>query len=201
MQATPETVRRVLRSWLATEVLTPQVTRNGWSGLAAEKQGQQRNRQSTIADDPGLWAEPGDDDPPPWPIRATLAEPDLGHIGASDLGAEDKPSPPRRWYFVVLGALPAREAFVRLDAAFADDADEDETNRRTQGHVIGACAVLDEWGVLVPDTLVIASFAWGLGHIVSGGAASDLAAWDDQEQDLRRPRLPCRKLPRNLFRR
>jgi len=39
--------------------------------------------------------------------------------------------------------------------------------------------------VLVPDTLAIASFAWGLGHIVSGGAASDLAAWNDHEQDLK----------------
>jgi len=185
MQATPETVRRVLRSWLATEVLTPQVTRNGWSGLAAEKQGQQRNRQSTTADDPGLWADPGDDDPPPWPLRAEPAEPGAGDAYPSETSAEDKPSPPRPWFFVVLGALPARQAFARLDAAFADDADEDETNRRTRGHVIGACAVLDQWGVLVPDTLAIASFAWGLGHMVSGGAASDLAAWDDQEQDLR----------------
>ncbi len=67
-----------------------------------------------------------------------------------------------------------------LDAAFADEADDDETERRTQGHVIAACAVLDEWGVLVPDTLAVASFAWGLGHMLSGGAASALAGWDDR---------------------
>ncbi len=185
MQATPETVRRVLRSWLATEVLTPQVTRNGWSGLAAEKQGQQRNRQSTTADDPGLWADPGDDDPPPWPLRAEPTEPDACELSLLEIGTGDNPRPPRPWFFVVLGALPARDAFDRLDSAFADDADDDETVRRNRGHVIGACAVLDQWGVLVPDTLAIASFAWGLGHIVSGGAASDLAAWDDQEQDLK----------------
>ncbi len=57
MEATPETARQVLRSWLATEVLTPQVTRAGWSGLASEKQGQQRNRESALGDDPGLWAD------------------------------------------------------------------------------------------------------------------------------------------------
>ena len=185
MQATPETVRRVLRSWLATEVLTPQVTRNGWSGLGAEKQGQQRNRQSTAADDPGLWTEPGDGDPPPWALRIEPTEPEGGQMGALEADGEEKPRPPKPWFYVVLGALPAREAFARLDALFADETDEDETNRRTMGYVIGACAVLDEWGVLVPDTLSIASFAWGLGHLVSGGAASDLAAWDDQEQDLR----------------
>jgi hypothetical protein len=185
MHATPETVRRVLQSWLATEVLTPQVIRNGWSGLAAEKQGQQRNRQSTAADDPGLWTEPGDDAPPPWQLRTEPSLPESGQLYGSEPGAEDKPRPPRPWFYIVLGALPAREAFVRMDAAFADDADEDETDRRTQGHVIGACAVLDEWGVLVPDTLAIASFAWALGHLVSGGAISGLAAWEDQEQDLK----------------
>jgi len=70
MDGSPETVRQVLRSWLANEVLTPQVTRNGWSGLAADKQGQQRNREAALGDDPGLWAEPNDNDPPPWPLRA-----------------------------------------------------------------------------------------------------------------------------------
>ena len=165
MQAIPEAVRRVLRSWLATEVLTPQVTRNGWSGLAAEKQGQQRNRQSTAADDPGLWTEPGDGDPPPWTLRIEPIEPEGGQIGAPEADGEEKPRPPKPWFYVVLGALPAKEAFARLDALFADETDEDETNRRTMGYVIGACAVLDEWGVLVPDTLSIASFAWGLGHL------------------------------------
>ena len=185
MEATPETVRQVLRSWLATEVLTPQVTRNGWNGLASEKQGQQRNRASTVGDDPGLWAQPGDDDPPPWPLRAEPDGPDADQVCASEVGAESQPRRPRPWYLVILGALPAKEAFAQLDAAFADDADEDEIERRTQGHVVAACAVLDEWGVLVPDTLAIASFAWGLGHMASGGAACELAGWDDHEQDLK----------------
>src|SRR3954453_3026464 len=185
MQATHETVRQVLRSWLATEVLTPQVTPNGWSGLASEKQGQQRNRESTVEDDPGLWTQPGDHDPPPWPLRAEPVEPGADRIYGSEVDAESKPSVSRPWYLVILGALPAKEAFVRLDAAFADEADEDETNRRTQGHVIAACAVLDEWGLLVPDTLAVASFAWGLGHMMSGGRASELAEWDNHEQDLK----------------
>ncbi len=185
MEGTPETVRQVLRSWLATEVLTPQITRNGWSGLALEKQGQQRNRESTVGDDPGLWAQPGDDDPPPWPLRAEPVEPSADQVCTSEVGAGGKPRRSRAWYLVILGALPARKAFVQLDAAFADEADEDETSRRTQGHVIAACAVLDEWGVLVPDTLAVASFVWGLGHMMSGGAASELAGWDNHEQDLK----------------
>ncbi len=184
MEATPETARQVLRSWLATEVLTPQVTRNGWSGLASEKQGQQRNRGSVLGDDPGLWAEPADGDPPPWPLRI-VAEPRAEQDVAAEFASDGKPRQPRPWYLVILGALPAKEAFVRLDAAFADEADEDETERRTQGHVIAACAVLDEWGVLVPDTLAVASFAWGLGHMLSGGTASALADWDSFEQDLK----------------
>lgn len=185
MEATPEMVRQVLRSWLATKVLTPQVTRNGWSGLASEKQGQQRNRESAVGDDPGLWAQPGDNDPPPWPLRAEPAEPSADQACPSEIAAKGQPKQPRPWYLVILGALPAKEAFVQLDAAFTDEADEDETNRRTQGQVIAACAVLDEWGILAPDTLAIASFAWGLGHMLSGGAASDLAGWDDHEQDLK----------------
>jgi len=37
----------------------------------------------------------------------------------------------------------------------------------------------------VPDTLAIASFVWGLGHVIAGGAASALAEWDDHEQSLK----------------
>ena len=33
-----------------------------------------------------------------------------------------------------------------------------------------ATLVLDEWGVLVPDTLAVASFAWALGHRLGGGS-------------------------------
>ena len=185
MDASPETVRQVLRSWLAIEVLTPQVTRNGWSGLASDKQGQQRNRDTAVGDDPGSWAEPSDNDPPPWPLRAEPAETLADPNAAFEIEPEGQPRRSRPWYLVILGALPAKEAFERLDAAFADDADEDETNRRTRGHVIAASAVLDEWGVLIPDTLAIASFAWGLGHVMAGGAASALVEWDDHEQSLK----------------
>ncbi len=126
MDSSPETVRQVVRSWLAIEGLTPQVTRNGWSGLASEKQGQQRNRDSALGDDPGLWAEPGDDDPPPWPLRAEPVETQADRDGAFEIDVDGAPRRSRPWYLVILGALPAKEAFARLDAAFADDADEDE---------------------------------------------------------------------------
>ena len=185
MDGNPETVRQVLRSWLANEVLTPQVIRNGWSGLAADKQGQQRNRDTPLGDDPGLWAEPNDDDPPPWPLRAEPADTLANQDALFGIEPEGQPRRSRPWYLVILGALPAKEAFARLDAAFADNPDEDETNRRMQGHVIAASAILDEWGVLVPDTLAIASFAWGLGHVMAGGAPSALAEWDDHEQSLK----------------
>ena len=45
---------------------------------------------------------------------------------------------------------------------------------------------LDKWGVLVPDTLAVASFAWGLGHMLAGGAASELADWDTHQQDQKK---------------
>ena len=51
MTITHEAARRVLRSWLAIEVLTPQVTKDGWSGLAAERQGQQRNKGKVTPDE------------------------------------------------------------------------------------------------------------------------------------------------------
>src|SRR5205807_1551661 len=103
-----------------------------------------RNRDSATADDPGLWTQPGDNDPCPWPTRMEPTEPHDGGACTPETGPEDAPDRSRPWYLVILGALPAREAFARLDAAFADDADEDESNRRTQGNVIAACAVLDE---------------------------------------------------------
>ena len=182
MIATSEMVRRVLRSWLAVEVLTPQVIRDGWSSLAAEKQGQQRNKDTATADDPAHWEAPGDNDATPWPLRE---EAPVGEEPPDDAGGDKPEAKPRPWHYVVLGALPARQAFERLDALFADEADEDETNRRTQGCVIAASVVLDEYGVLVPETLAIASFAWGLGHMLSGGHAAGLAGWDEEERDLR----------------
>ncbi len=181
MTTASEPVRPVLRSWLATEVLTPQVTKDGWNGLAADKQGQQRNKDITASDDPGQWETPGDDDPPPWPLRPESSLPEQEQFSLGTGNPTPEPKKPRPWYSVILGALPARQAFERLDAAFSDDADEDQTNRRTKGHVVAASLILDEWGVLVPDTLSIASFAWGLGHMLGGGTAAALAEWDKEE--------------------
>jgi hypothetical protein len=185
MTMTSETARRVLRSWLVIEVLTPQVTKDGWSGLATEKQGQQRNKQATALDDPGLWETTTDDALVPWKLVAERPEPDEEQATSSVTEPVPDPDQPRPWYLVILGALPAQQVFERLDAAFSDGADEDETNRRTQGHVVAATLMLDEWGVLVPDTLAIASFAWGLGHMLGGGSAAALAEWDSREQDFK----------------
>lgn len=54
--------------------------------------------------------------------------------------------------------LPAQDVFARLDAVFQDKTDEDQTDRTMSGHVIAASVWLDEWGVMVPDTLAVASF-------------------------------------------
>jgi hypothetical protein len=167
MTITHEAARRVLRSWLAIEVLTPQVTKDGWSGLAAERQGQQRNKGKVSPDDPGQWELPEDDDAPPWPLLAERPTEDKELVSPSLEKAVLDPDLPRPWYVVVLGALPARQALDRLDATFSDAADEDETHRRTRGYIIAATLVLDEWGVLVPDTLALASFAWALGHLLA----------------------------------
>ncbi len=182
-----EQVRCVLRSWLALEVLTPQVTKDGWNGFAAEKQGQQRNRKSDASDGPAHWEAPGDTDPTPWPPMPEPPEDEgeQGRAGALILQSATSLDRRRPWYVVVLGAQPAKQAFEALDAVFSDAADEDQTYRRTQGHVIAATVVLDEWGVLVPDTLAIASFSWGLGHLMGGGSTTALADWDTQELVLK----------------
>jgi hypothetical protein len=185
MVATPETVRQVLRSWLAIEVLTPLVIRDGWSGFAAEKQGQQRNKGAEAQNGPEQWETPGDDDPTPWPLLPERPDTDESQDGPAASEVVVNLDSPRPWYSVVLAALPAKQAFERLDRAFSDDADEDETNRRTQGHIIAATVVLDQWGVLVPDTLALASFAWGLGHVTEGASAAELAGRDEREQDLK----------------
>jgi hypothetical protein len=138
MIMTPDAVRRVLRSWLAIEVLTPQVTKDGWNGLAAEKQGQQRNKRTMAPDDPGQWEAPGDDDATPWPSIPDRPKVDAAQTSLLPGQAAPDPDQPRPWYSVVLGALPARQALKHLDATFSDIADEDETHRRTQGFIIAA---------------------------------------------------------------
>src|SRR3954453_12772860 len=83
MTMTPDAVRRVLRSWVAIEVLTPQVTKDGWSGLAAERQGQQRNKGNVMPDDPGQWELPEDEAAPPWPLLAERPTEDKELVASS----------------------------------------------------------------------------------------------------------------------
>ncbi|MBV8092310.1 MAG: ATP-binding protein [Acetobacteraceae bacterium] len=182
MFVTAETVSSVLRSWIAIEVLTPQLTKDGgWNNLAADRGGRQRNRKSDAEDGPALWQPPGDDDPPPWriPPDAPPAQPDPISNGLQSSKKE------RPWYSIILGALPAKDAFVRLDAAFQDQYDEDQIDRKQTGHIIAASVVLDEWGIMVPDSLAIASFAWGLGHMLAGGSPDGLSGWVERERDIK----------------
>jgi hypothetical protein len=91
MTPTPETVRQALRSWLAIEVLTPLVTKDGWSGWAVEKQGQQRNRRTVAPDDSGLWAAPADDDLTPWPLLSAPGQ--EGDAQAESVAGHEAPNP------------------------------------------------------------------------------------------------------------
>jgi hypothetical protein len=182
MVATPETVRQVIRSWLAIEVLTPRLTNNGWTGLATGRQGQLRPENPLAPNDPDEPDLPDDYDEIPW-----SAEPSEPSGGQDDPDPDDEAGtqPERPWYLVVLASVPAVQAFQHLDAAFSESADDDETGRVTDGDIIAAAAVIDQSGFLVADSIAVASFAWGLGHLLSGGSRADLAAWDDQEGDLK----------------
>lgn len=195
MPVSPETIRCVLRSWIASEVLTPQITKgSGWSDVAAERGGQIRNRKTDAKDGPALWRSPQDDDRPPWKTLlaaqhgdeqgGTIAAPPIeGDWTASDAGAADRKEYP--WYSIILAAMPAAEAFARLDGLFQDEMDEDQTSRKLTGYAVAASVVLDEWGIMVPDSLAIGSFAWGLGHLAAGGTPAGLAEWNDGEQGLK----------------
>src|SRR5947208_12645898 len=114
MSVTPETVRCVLRSWIAIEVLTPRITNDGgWSNVAADRGGRVLNRKTDAQDGPTLWRPPQDDDPPPWlllfdplprarsaGVTARSADPDQ-ILGASGSSAKKE----RPWYFVILAAM------------------------------------------------------------------------------------------------
>ena len=98
MVVTSDTVRQVLRSWLAIEVLTPEVTKDSWSGLAADKEGQQRNKRTAAANDPANWEIPGDEDTTPWPLLAERPEVDESQGGPAVDKPEPDPNQPRPWY-------------------------------------------------------------------------------------------------------
>lgn len=97
MTETPDTIRRALGAWVAVEVFTPQVAKPTWDALAVEWGGRQRNKGMAAPDGPAHWEVPGDGDLTPWPQRPD-PPPEPAPAG---------PDVPRRWYAVVLGALPA----------------------------------------------------------------------------------------------
>jgi hypothetical protein len=196
MSITAATVRGVLRSWIACEVLSPQITKgNGWSDVAGDRGGRIRNRKTDADDGPTLWQPPQDGDPTPWPIL-TESQDDGQHEAqgpvdpSEPLPAASEAGSPRdrklrTWYSVILAAMPAGESFERLDEFFDDQADEDQTIRPLSGFVVAASVVLDEWGIIVPDSLAISSFCWGFGHLSTGGTPDDLSDWSTEERGLK----------------
>ena len=105
MVATPESVRQVIRAWLAIEVLSPRLTKAGWSGLAADRQGQLRPERPLAPNDPDEADMPDDYDAIPWAAEAPESEED------ADPDDETGAQPKRPWYLVVLGSVPAGLAF------------------------------------------------------------------------------------------
>jgi hypothetical protein len=141
MALTPETIQRVLRAWIAIEVLTPQITKaGGWNNLAADRGGRVRNRKTDAQDGPTLWQPPQNEDPPPWPIRPDPSpRDDPAAVAVQTTDPDQAPgesgAPPRKdrpWYFVILAAMPAKEAFARLDAVFQDETDAASGKRATR---------------------------------------------------------------------
>jgi hypothetical protein len=195
MSTSAETARNVLRSWIACEVLSPQITKgNGWSDVAGDRGGRIRNRKTDTDDGPNLWQPPEDGDPTPWPILT--GDPTGEQRGPQDptnlsefMPTIEAGNPTDRklqaWYSVILAAMPAGASFERLDDFFDDEADEDQTSRPLSGFVIAASVVLDEWGITVPDSLAISSFCWGFGHLSTGGTPDDLCDWSTEERGLK----------------
>jgi hypothetical protein len=196
-------IRHVLRAWAAIEVLTPgKVEEGGWNAYAQAQTGQILNRLTDAQGGRALWEAPSDDDPAPWSAVPTE---DGDHAKVADarlpFGEGRDPVEPnqsaftatrsqrqdsRPWYKVILSAMPAGEAMKRLDAVFDDRPDDDMVQRKERGHIFAATLILDEFGIIVPDSLSIASFAWGLGKLVAEGERADLSAWMDVEDDLLR---------------
>lgn len=201
-----DNIRHVLRAWRAVEVLTPgKAEDGGWSVFAQTFRGELAHRAGGSENDSPYWEAPCDDDRTPW--ADTMAVPSAEEVSATDAleeagdvdddvdaaqpvdlnpaGATTAKRRERRpWYKIVLAAMPAAEAMGRLDAVFEDQADEDMVTRKEKGHVLAATLVLDEFGTLVPDSLTIASFAWGLGTLIGKGETADLSAWSDVEEPL-----------------
>lgn len=199
-------IRQLLRAWRAVEVLTPgKVEEGGWNAFAQTFRGELAHRDGGSENGRPYWEGPYDDDITPWaPSSAVPPCEELPASGGREEPREcedgvDGAQPPepapaeaisakrrvrRPWYKVVLGAMPAADAMQRLDAVFDDPADEDKIRRKEKGQVLAATLILDEFGTLVPDSLTIASFAWGVGALISNGNTADLSGWSDIEDLL-----------------
>ncbi|QHM90151.2 DEAD/DEAH box helicase [Acetobacter pasteurianus] len=203
---------KALRSWIAVEILSPDVHNDGkWHDLATNYGGKLCTtslENSHLQETPVPLAS----DTTPWPSEMSeqifLSSPSKGRKksqsqsnGSIDLFSYDEskgktsdiveheaqqaqPShngqrQKRNWYHIVLGALPAGQSIKALNESFNESEDTlpSERLQPTSGKIIAATIILNEWGLYVPDTLAIASFAWGLGNMLSTGDASLLPDW------------------------
>lgn len=193
----PGTVRNALRSWIGVEILTPGiVAEGGWNGYAQTMGGQLRNRATEAQTGQSLWDTPEDDDIAPWfgEVQTDIAAVEEPIASAEQQavspGQHDAPPArrgqlkPRPWYKIVLAAMPTAGAMKFLDGIFGDEVDDDTVDRKMQGNVLAATLILDEFGILVPDSIALACFAWGIGKLCSDGTAADLSAWANDESSL-----------------
>ncbi|MEE4454668.1 DEAD/DEAH box helicase [Novosphingobium resinovorum] len=193
----PDTVRNALRSWIGVEILTPGIVEEGgWNGYAQVIGGQLRNRATEAQTGQSLWDTPEDDDIAPWfgemqtdiaggeePIATTEQHPvSPGHHDAPQARREQLK--PRPWYKIVLAAMPTAGAMKFLDGVFGDEVDDDTVDRKMRGNVLAATLILDEFGILVPGSIALACFAWGVGKLCADGAAADLSGWANDEPSL-----------------
>jgi hypothetical protein len=165
--------KRVLRSWLALEVLSPQGTTkgNGWRSWAEDKHGQLCGIRNVPHQNARNAQAPDLSSVPPW---------------ISDLSSDTRSSRPgfKRWYHLVLGALPSGSIFPSLDEKLQDSPDEETNFRNANQLIVAASLIISEDGMYVPSTLAISSFAWGSGYILSGNSLETLGNWAEQEASL-----------------
>lgn len=192
----PETVRKALRSWIGVEILTPGIVQEGgWNGYARAMEGQLRNRATQAQAGQSLWEAPEDDDIAPWFAEMeTEASGDFEPIMSPEEGAlprqgdatpaRSEPRKPRPWYKIVLAGMSTAGAMKFLDGVFGDEVDDDTVDGKLRGNILAATLILDEFGILVPDTIALACFAWGIGKLSADGAAADLSGWANEESSL-----------------
>ncbi|WP_157763095.1 DEAD/DEAH box helicase [Acetobacter persici] len=194
--AFPERVseaQKAIRSWISLEILTPEIHPDGqWANLAATYGGkicplsdiQGDNFRTPTPEDVTPWASfiPPVSDP-----DARGRTPDLFRNRSDEDYVDQKGQSSRKkaWYHIVLGAMKAAPSLQALNESFGDNSENEDLLRQPRaGQIIAATVVLNESGHMVTDTLSLASFAWGVGHMVETRDASSLRRWRTAQSDI-----------------